>query len=238
MTAAASVPGRVLRGVSRGVLRRTLRRMSAALVVLQLASCAGGPPPPDWQLDARAAMDRAVAAYLSGDSRLEAREFELARGAVARTGRVDLLARAELMRCAARAASLVFEPCDGFEKLRVDAGAPERAYADFLSGRLQPRQAASLPPEQRAAAAAPAGEVPAAVLQEIKDPFARLVAAAVLFQSSRASPQAISLAVDTASSQGWRRPLLAWLHVQLRLAERAGDAAEAGRLQRRIELAQ
>ncbi|HEX7155720.1 MAG TPA: hypothetical protein VF229_00815 [Burkholderiaceae bacterium] len=184
-------------------------------------------------------MDRAVAAYLSGDSRLEAREFELARGAIARTGRIDLLARAELMRCAAHAAALVFEPCEGFEKLRVDAGTPERAYADFLSGRLQPQDVASLPPEQRAAAAAaPGSEVPVSVLQAIGDPFSRLVAAAVLFQSGRASPQAIALAVDTASSQGWRRPLLAWLHVQLRLAERSGDAAEAGRLQRRIDLVQ
>jgi hypothetical protein len=67
--------------------------------------------------------------------------------------------------------------------------------------------------------------------------LARLVAVGVLFQAGRASPPAIALAVDTASSQGWRRPLLAWLKVQLELAERAGDSEAAERLRRRIGVA-
>jgi len=48
----------------------------------------------------------------------------------------------------------------------------------------------------------------------------------------------ITLAVDTASAQGWRRPLLGWLKVQALRAERAGDADAAQRLQRRIDLVQ
>jgi hypothetical protein len=71
-------------------------------------------------------------------------------------------------------------------------------------------------------------------VRSIEDPLSRLVAIGVLFQSGRASPTAIALAVDTASAQGWRRPLLAWLNVQLELAERAGNADEALRLRRRI----
>ena len=35
----------------------------------------------------------------------------------------------------ARVASLVFEPCTGFEALRADAGPEERAYAEYLDGR-------------------------------------------------------------------------------------------------------
>jgi len=38
------------------------------------------------------------------------------------------------------------------------------------------------------------------------------------------------------SSQGWRRPLLAWLGVQLKRAEQAGDSETAARLKRRMEL--
>ena len=41
---------------------------------------------------------------------------------------------------------------------------------------------------------------------------------------------------DIASSQGWRRALLAWLGVQLKRAEQAGDSETAARLKRRIEL--
>jgi hypothetical protein len=178
-----------------------------------------------------------VAAYLAGDSAVAARQFELARSEVARTGRADLLARTELIRCAARVASLQFEVCEGFEALRPQADAPERAYADFLAARLQPQDIELLPPEQRAAATS-SPDAAVAALRSIEDPFSRLVAVAVLFESGRANPAAISLAVDTASAQGWKRPLLARLNVQALRAEKAGALDEAERLRRRIGLVQ
>src|SRR3989442_15248704 len=94
-------------------------------------------------------MERPRAACLSANGGLEALEFTRARAEVARTGRADLLARAELMRCAARVASLVFEDCPGFAALAPDAGAAERAYADYLAGRLRPQDAALLPAQHR-----------------------------------------------------------------------------------------
>jgi hypothetical protein len=200
-----------------------------------LAACASGPPPPDWQTDAKGALDAAVAAYLRGETRAADAEFARARGAVARTGRADLAARVELARCAAQVASVVFDPCSGFERLRADAPAAERAYADYLAGRLRPQDAGLLPPQHRAVAAADA-DAAVAALRGIDDPLARLVAAGVLFQSGRARPAAIAVAAETASAQGWRRPLAAWLNVQLALAERAGDAAEVQRLRRRLAL--
>ena len=219
--------------------RSPLSAAVAVAALVLLAACASGPPPPDWKINAKESMDRAQAAYLAGNARVEVVEFERARGEIARTGRADLLARAELMHCAARVASLVFEPCAGFERLRPDAAAAERVYADYLAARVQPQDIALLPSAQRKIAAVGASaEVSAARLQEIEDPLSRLVAAAVLFQSGRASPAVVSLAVDTASSQGWRRPLLAWLHVQVRRAEQAGDTAQAERLRRRIDLVQ
>ena len=42
--------------------------------------------------------------------------------------------------------------------------------------------------------------------------------------------------VPTASAQGWRRPLLAWLMVQLQRAEAAGAADDAQQLRRRIAI--
>lgn len=211
--------------------------LSAGLVTL-LGACAGGPPPPEWQMNAKGAIERAVAAYLAGNAQIETQEFERARSEIARTGRVDLLARAELVRCASRVASLVLEDCVGFEKLRRDAAAPERAYADFLAARAQPRDLALLPPQYRAAASANSDAAASAALQGITDPLSRLVAAGVLFRAGRASPAVLALAVDTASSQGWRRPLLGWLGVQALRAEQAGETLEAQRLRRRIEFVQ
>jgi hypothetical protein len=75
-----------------------------------------------------------------------------------------------------------------------------------------------------------------AALQAVADPLARLVAAGVLLQTGRADPGVIRLAIDTASAQGWRRPLLAWLGVQALRADAAGDSADAQRIRRRMAL--
>ncbi len=201
---------------------------------MAIGACSGQPPAPDWQMNAQDAMERATQAYLSGDARLEMLEFAKARSEVAKTGRADLLARAELVRCATRVASLVLEDCSGFDALAQDAAAPEQAYANYLGGRADAQDAALLPPQHRATALTGSQAVD---LKAVADPLARLVAAGVLMRTGRADPVVIALAIDTASAQGWRRPLLAWLGVQARRAEQAGDNAEAARIRRRIALA-
>jgi hypothetical protein len=219
-------------------LERIVRRALGSLVVL-LAACSSTPPAPEWQANARSALDRAVAAYLGGDTRVANVEFELARRELASTGRADLVALAELTHCAVRVASLDVGPCEGFERLRPDATAAERAYADYLADRLRPGDTTLLPERHRAfAGSGVSGDAATSALRAIDDPLARLVATGVLFQGGRANPAAIALAVDTASARGWRRPLLAWLGVQLALAEKAGDSTGAEQLRRRIALAQ
>jgi hypothetical protein len=58
----------------------------------------------------------------------------------------------------------------------------------------------------------------------------------VLFETHRANPAVVQTAIDTASAQGWRRPLLAWLGVQLERAEAVGAGDAARQLRRRIAI--
>jgi hypothetical protein len=180
------------------------------LSVIFISGCAGGPPPPAWQASARYSLDAFQQAYLRGETRVADLEFQRARAELQSTGRADLAARAELIRCAARAASLEFDNCPGFEALRADAGPGELAYAEYLAGRGQ---------------GAAAG-----------DAISRLVFLGVQFNSAKATPENISAAIDISSSQGWRRPLLAWLGVQEKRAEAAGDREALERIRRRIAL--
>ena len=219
----------------------TTRRLALlwTTVAVLAGGCTNRPPAPEWQSNAKSGLERAVAAYFVGNSRVEAQEFALARAEIARTGRPALVARAELLRCASRVASLVLEACSGFDALEPDADPAERAYAAFLAGRADARDADRLPEQHRplvAAAASPTTDL--AAIERMGDPFSRLVGAAFLLQSGRAGPAVAALAVDAASAQGWRRPLLAWLEVQLRYAERDGDRAAAERIRRRIALIQ
>ena len=212
-----------------------MRCVQSVLVAMAFSACASGPKPADWQLESKGAMERAVNAYLEGNSRVEAAELARARLEISSTGRVDLLARAELLSCASRVASLVFEPCAGFEKLRQDAPPAERAYADYLAGKLQPQDINLLPKDQQISAQAAILRAQPAI-ESIADSLAKLVASGTALQAGNASPALVQAAVDAASSQGWRRPLLAWLGVQLKLAEASGNRLEAERIQRRIAL--
>ena len=186
--------------------RTTISLLSALLV----ASCSSGPPPADWQLGAASSLAAFQKHYLEGDSKLAEIEFALAKAEIRKTGRPDLLARAELLRCAARVASLEMDDCPGFEALKRDAGPEELAYAEYLAGRGKH--------------------------SSTEDAISRLVAFGVQFRSGSIAPAGIVSAIDVASAQGWRRPLLAWLEVEAKRAEAAGDQNAAQRARRRVSL--
>ena len=210
--------------------------VGTAMLCTLLAACSSGPPVPDWKMNAQSAIERFEAAYLTGRTLVEQTEFQRARSQVAGTGKVDLIARVELLRCATRVASLAYEPCSGFEVLKDDAGAADRAYAAWLAGTAQADDIALLPETQRAVAAAASDTQAASAAAATREPLAKLVAAGVLLRANRATPELLDMAVGTASDQGWRRPLLAWLGVQRLRAEQAGDLQEAQRIARRMAL--
>lgn len=221
-------------------MRMTMKMRFIALpwlFALVLSGCATGPAPLAWEMNAYSALQNSVTGYLTGNTRADAQDYARAYSELAATGRADLLARAELTRCAARVASLVFDDCPAFKPLALDAGAEQRAYADFLAGRWQGLDATLLPKHHAAVLANPASS---AVLLQIQDPLSRLVAAAVMLQHGSLSPQTLgevaTIATQTASSQAWRRPLLAWLGLQAQRAEAAGDTAQAAGLRRRMDL--
>jgi len=184
-------------------------RHSLALTLLA-AGCASGPDPLDWQLNSAQAIEAFKRDYLVGDTAAAESDFQEARSQLKRTGRADLVARAELVRCAVRTAALDFDDCPGFQALRQDAAPAEIAYADYLAGK----------------GAQKAGD----------EPLSRLVAAGVAFRKATITPGEIQSAVDLSSAQGWARPLLAWLGVQAKRAEDAGDRETAARARRRMDV--
>ena len=234
---------------------------SPLILAITLAGCASGPPPRDWQINAFEAQETALDTWLQGNDKLADAEFARARDAVASSARLDLLARLTLGRCAAQIASLNNLPaagnpfCPEFTPLGVDARAEEKAYFDYLTGRWQGITPTLLPAQHRPllalvasppatanganSKADPTGKpaplaADAQLLSAISDPLSRLVACGVLLQRGQLSPDGIALAVDTASTQGWRRPLLAWLGVQGQRAEATGNAELAARVKRRM----
>jgi hypothetical protein len=213
-----------------------MRTTAPLIAALLLAACGNNPPVPDWQMNAQSSIERSTAAYMSGNARVEEAEYQRAREALVSTGKVDLIIRAELIRCAAHVAALAYDDCPGYARLAQDASPADRAYAAYLAGHATAADAALLPEQHRAAASAASDAAAAGAVQAIADPLSKLVASGVLLRAVKATPQTLTDAVETASAQGWRRPLLAWLGAQAMRAEQAGDSVEAQRIQRRIAL--
>jgi hypothetical protein len=205
-------------------------------IVLLLAACAGGPTPPLWQSRSYASLEGFRQHYLEGNSRLAERSFAEAKAAVAATGRPELAARAELVRCALATAALDVDECARFDAMRDEATADDQAYRAFLSGQWQAQDVARLPSQYRAVTSAQDELARNRAMQQIEDPVSRLVAAGALFRLAQLSPEGLTAAVDTASAQGYRRPLLAYLNVQAKRAEAAGDTTALQSIQRRIDL--
>lgn len=214
--------------------------LAMAITALLLSACASTPPPPDWQANAFGALKSYSSAYLAGNTRVADHEFARAKAEVARTGRPDLMARLELARCATQVASLMFEPCNGYLAVSMDAKPAEQAYANFLSGNWSGLELTLLPVAyQPLVAQVQRQTTPTTAehqLSQIEDPLSRLIAASSLLKKELLKPSDIALAVDTASNQGWRRPLLAWLGMQVKYSQTEGDAATVASLKRRIDL--
>lgn len=203
---------------------------------LLLVGCAGTPPPPDWKMNAVSLLEHYQARWLEGDSTAAAQALDKSRAEIARSGRLDLLARLELAACATRVAALDFADCTAYLPLASEAAAADQAYASFINGAWAGLEGRLLPPHYAALVQAREDAAANRAVAGIQDPLARLIASALLLRQGRAEPATLGLAVDAASERGWRRPLLAWLEVQLRRAQVAGDAAAVRHLQGRIDL--
>lgn len=223
---------------------------AVVLIACVLSACTSTPPSPDWQANASASLDSFTQAYLSGKQTLSEAALVRAKQEVAQTGRPNLMARLELARCAMQIASLVRTDCPAYQALAIDAKPPEMAYAAFLTGDWNGLQADQLPDQYRVFfnAALSMAATPTAyastlskpnahsALLLIAKPLSRLVAAGILQTRGQLSAADMQVASDTASAQGWRRPLLAWLGLQLTAAQTQGNTQSAEFLQRRINL--
>jgi hypothetical protein len=213
-----------------------VRALLLAPVACALLLACAGPRPPAWQTDAHGALERFRVHYLEGDSARARRDFAEAMARIGSTGRLDLAARAELLRCAVGTAALDFDACAGYAARSADAGVDDRAYGHFVSGEWDKVEAGRLAPRYRRVFEGNDEAAQNAAVAAIDDPLSRLVASGTLFRLGRLSGDGLERAIETASAQGFRRPLMALLAVQAKRAEAAGDDAALAQIRRRIEL--
>lgn len=207
--------------------------------ILFLGGCASAPPVPDWQLNARNAVEKATRAEMQGLRRVADVEWRRAVEETRRTADPMQVARVGLVQCAVQQASLFFGDCGLWRAWAADASLIDQAYGRYLSGTPELNDIPLLPAVHQSIARlmlADTVQPRRQALLNISDPLSRLVAAGGLFRVGLLDLDGVSVAVDTASEMGWHRPLASWLALQAQEAHQQGHDDLALRAQRRLEL--
>ena len=220
-------------------LNKSLKKVVVMLILsVGLAACSSSAPSPDWQLQAQSASERAVKAYLKGQQGVADVEWHNAFAEVSATGQPAAMARIALLQCAAQMAALEITDCPRYQRYAPASTPVEQAYARYLSAAHSAADIAWLPQAQQAVAKQLLATHSALDALPQAQPLSQLTAAGVALRSGAISPRAVQQAVQIASEQGWRRSVMAWLLVQQRMAQAAGDAASAQAIELRLRVLQ
>lgn len=212
------------------------RRLIMAGLLLLTACGSSGPPVPDWKSDSVDFIERYKKHALLGENILAERYFQQALRATGGAGRVSETGRLWLVHCATRRASLLDDDCSEYVDLaKVNTSAEDRAYYQFVMLNWSGLDASKLPAHYALLVKSEPTQVNAQIAA-IEDPLSRLLAASLVTLRGQADHATLVLAMETASTQGWRQPLLTYLKVLEKSAIERGETNEQQTYALRIRL--
>lgn len=213
-----------------------MKKLFLTACLILLAGCGGKTPPPDWKVDSSDLIERYKKHELRGENILAERYFQQAVNAAGSAGQVAQTARLWLVRCAVRRASLDDDDCSEYVELaKIETTEEDRAYYQFITLDWAGIQASRLPSHYAALVAGGADKRYAQVAA-ISAPLSRLLAASLVVQRGEADDALLSLATETASAEGWKRPLLVYLKLAEKRASKREDAEALAAIRARIRL--
>ncbi|MGA7180486.1 MAG: lipoprotein [Thiobacillaceae bacterium] len=217
-----------------------MRKLALLLSVLTLTACGSkGPPIPDWKTDSSNFIERYKKTYLMGENMVADRFFEQAVNATSGGGKIAETARLWLIQCALHKATLVTDSCEHYVELaKTETSTEDKVYFQFLAGQWDQLDVQALPAQYAPLVKASSGDIARCneALRAMTDPLSRLIGAGLLLERKQVNDETLALATQTASDQGWRRPLLVYLKLRESRAKEHGDTSALGRLAVQIKL--
>ena len=208
--------------------------------ILLLAGC-GAKPAPVWIAAGHKQLETFKQDFLTGrEPTITEFHFRKAVEEIKKGGDADLLGKAWLTRMALQVA--VREELEVGEYLKTEAAEAvpaNRNFYRFLKGDAATVDVLLLPESYRpfwtAFRSGDAAKA-AVAITAIDDPLSRLIASGLAVRHGLETEVILRTAVETASQNGWKRALLAWLERLKSSHEAAGDAEKASAIRSRIDM--
>jgi hypothetical protein len=217
-----------------------MKKILFLTIVLLICACGVAGQVPVWKEKAYSQLEEYKTSFLTGREASTEPHFEKARREIAAGNDIGLLTIAYLTKYALHAASL--EPFDAseFAKLyRLEPHPSDMAYCHFLKGNFSAVDGKTLPTRYAGVLSAASGRDSALAGREIAamdDPLSRLIACGVWVRYLPADEAIFQIGIATASANGWRRPLWAYLERLQSYYLENGDQAKANSVSERLKL--
>ena len=205
-----------------------------------LFGCGSSKPVPDWTDASFNQLDNYKKSYLSGKELIAEAYFNKAVDEIKSSGDLDILARAYLTKYACQVA--VLEAFDDREYLKIEAVEPvlqNKNFHGFLKGAFDNVDEKLLPQQYegflRAFKSGKKEDV-AREISKMDNPLSKLIAVGLLVKKNKVEEIDLKLAIDIASQNGWKKPLLAYLGKLQSFYKTNNEPDKAAHVEERIQL--
>ena len=210
------------------------------VIVFVVVACGPATPTPKWKENAYEQLELYKTGFLTGKEGSGGPHFTKSKREMASGNDLQLLSVAYLTKYALHVACLEsFDPSEMTQIARIEPEAYDAAYLHFLKGDFRVVDARRLPVRYAGVLKAAAIADSAKAVREIsamEDPLSRLVACGVWIKYLTGDENLLVVCIDTASANGWSRPLWAYLSKLESLYLERGEKAKAEAVKERMNL--
>jgi len=217
-----------------------MKKLSSLILVLLICACGASTPAPVWKENAYRQLAEYKTSFLTGKEASTEPHFVKARREIAAGNDLNLLSVAYLTQYALHTASLESFDSSDFAKLyRLEPNPADMAYCHFLKGNFSAVDVELLPSRYAGvlkAASASDLQMAAREIAAIDDPLSRLIACGVWVRYFPASEAILQMGITTAATNGWQRPLWAYLGKLHEYYLAKGESNKAAAIKERLNL--
>jgi len=217
-----------------------MRKFIPFVTILCCLVACGARPAPDWTQAGFNRLESFKKYNLEGNLALADINFKKAVEEIKKSGDLDILARAYLVRMALQVA--VLEKVEDREFLEIETLEPHPVNANFhafLTGRFASVQQGLLPEQYRGVSKRLRAGQTAGLSREvagIEDSVSRLIASGVCVMQNRYDEDLLTNAAEAASHNGWKKALLAYWEKLRSHYEARGQTDKALAIAKRIQI--